>query len=82
VENFAIEHAKAKKNFYSTAYRKELIFLIASLVIQGILILMIIFFMLDYQTKLPGFYSSSSDGQILPLKPLPVANQSNKPLLE
>ena len=80
--NTMIDNVKSHKNFYGKVYRKELIFLMALILTQVILIIMIMYIIIIRHNEIPAFYSSSSDGILTPLKPLGAPNQSAKPLLE
>jgi hypothetical protein len=82
VINTNIDKIKSKKNFYIKAYRKELKVLIFLLGMQVLWIMMIMFVVIDRQGVIPRFFASSSVGILTPLKPLPVPNTSDKPLLE
>ncbi len=80
--NIQIENIKARKNFYLNTYRKALIWLIFFLATQLVWVAMIAFVVIDHSHQVPDFYSSSSDGILLQLKPMPEPNRSGKPLLE
>jgi hypothetical protein len=76
----AIDRVKSRKNFYRNLYRKEIILLMALLLMMFVWVVMIVY--VATHRKVSDFYASSSNGIITPLKPMPVPNRSNKPLLE
>lgn len=77
--NTIIEQVKKQKFFYRDAYRKVAKLLV---VCQFIIIVLIalLFYFATHQ-PVPGFYASSSNGIITPLRPLNQPNYSNTALL-
>jgi hypothetical protein len=77
-----LEQIKSRKFFYRNLYRKELIFLIAFLLMAIMWIVLIVIVAIDHMHTVPSFYATSSDGILTPLKPMPQPNRSAKAMLE
>lgn len=80
--NTAIERTKTRKHFFRNLYRKELNLLMFFFILQFIIILVTMYVFVSKNRQLPSFYASSSTGVLTLLKPMPMPNNTNKPLLE
>lgn len=77
--NTIIEQVKSQKFFYRDYYRKVTKVLVVCQFIIVALIAAVFYF--ATHRPVPGFYASSSNGAITPLKPLSQPNYSNTALL-
>lgn len=77
--NTLIDQVKSKKFFYRDYYRRTIKVLVVCQFIIVALIAALFYF--ATHRPIPGFYASSSNGVITPLKPLNQPNYSNTALL-
>jgi hypothetical protein len=67
-----LEKVKSRKFFYRDLYRKELVLLIALIIVVAA----------NHLRTVPYFYASSSDGILTPLTAMSQPNRSDKAMLQ
>jgi hypothetical protein len=77
-----LEKVKSRKFFYRDLYRKELVLLIALIIMSAVWIALIIVVAANHLRTVPYFYASSSDGILTPLTAMSQPNRSDKAMLQ